>query len=153
LARSGGASGHDGCVSVPFRGHSSGTGTAVGFDPVAGIVYSHGESVGEATHVGRFTAISDAIIDVTNGFAMGTWTITAANGDQLFLDMTGYGIDDLHGAGQFTITGGTGRFEGASGYFDEIATFSVPPGSAEVVGNTAVDEGTICLVHSNGHDD
>ena len=52
---------------------------------------------------------------VATGIPHGTWTLTAANGDQLFLDMTGYGIDDHHGFGQFTVTGGTGRFEGATG--------------------------------------
>jgi hypothetical protein len=145
LGKSGGASGHSGCVSVPFKGSSSGIGTATGFDPVAGIAYSHGEAQGRATHVGRFTVTNDVAVEVATGFAQGTWTITAANGDQLFLDMTGYGIDDRHGAGQFTITGGTGRFEGASGYYDQIITFAVPLGSADVIANTDVFVGTLSL--------
>ena len=52
---------------------------------------------------------------VTGGMA----TIIAANGDELFLKFSGSGV--LIGPGQFsdkfnyTITGGTGRFEDASG--------------------------------------
>src|SRR5262245_41700625 len=71
---------------VPFKGRSSGTVTAVGFDPVAGIAYAHVEGQGQATHLGRFTETEDAAVDVATGNARGTWTLTAANGDRLFLD-------------------------------------------------------------------
>ena len=104
---------------------------------------------GEATHLGRFTVHGDVGVVVATGIPHGTWTLTAANGDQLFLDMTGYGIDDHHGLGQFTVVGGTGRFEGASGYYEQIITFEFPLGTADVMGYTDVLEGTISLRNGN----
>jgi len=128
---------------VPFKGTSSGVVTAVGFDPVAGIAYTHLEGQGQATHLGRFTVSADVAVDVATGIPLGTWTLTAANGDTLFLAMTGSGIDPTHGFGAFTATGGTGRFQGATGYYEQIITFAAPPGSLPSVDYTDVLEGTI----------
>ena len=132
---------------VPFRGGSSGVVTATGFDPVAGIAYTHVEGEGQATHLGRFTVTGDVAVDVATGIPQGTWTLTAANGDQLFLAMGGHGIDETHGFGAFTVTGGTGRFQGASGYYEQIITFSVPLGTADVIPYTDVLNGTISTGH------
>ena len=74
---------------VPFKGRSSGVVTAVGFDPVAGIAYTRVEGEGQATHLGHFTVTGDVAVDVATGIPQGTWTLTAANGDMLFLEMTG----------------------------------------------------------------
>jgi hypothetical protein len=135
---------------VPFKGHSSGLSMDVSFDPVAGIAHGHIEGEGQATHLGRFTVTGDVAVEVATGMARGTWTLTAANGDQIFLDMVGEnGSDDHHGLGEFTITGGTGRFEGASGSYEQIITFAVPLGSAPVIDYTDVFEGTISAVGSN----
>ena len=114
---------------APFKGRSSGVVTAVGFDPVAGIAYTRVEGQGQATHLGRFTQTGDATVDVATGNARGTWTLTAANGDMLFLAMEGNGIDPTHGAGTFTVVGGTGRFEGASGSYQQIIVFVSEPGA------------------------
>jgi hypothetical protein len=142
LATSRGASGHDGCVSVPFKGESSGVITATGFDPVAGIAFAHIEGEGRATHFGRLTVSGDVALDVVTGVPQGTWTLTAANGDMLFLDMTA-----VPGIGLFTVTGGTGRFEGASGFYKQFITFAAPPGTVDVNPYSDVLEGTICLAH------
>ena len=128
---------------VPFKGQSSGVVTTESFDPVAGIIYVRGEGEGEATHLGRFTVTSDVTADATTGNAIGAWTLTAANGDMLFLAMRGYGIDETHGAGTFTVVGGTGRFRGATGYYQQTITFAFPGGTADVVPYTEVLEGTI----------
>ena len=149
LATSRGASGRGACVAVPFHGRSSGVSIDVSFDPVAGISYGRIEGKGRATHLGRFTVTAEVAVEVATGIPHGTWTLTAANGDMLFMDMTGYGIDDHHGFGQFTVTGGTGRFEGASGYYEQIITFAVPLGTAPVIAYTDVFEGTIRLAHSH----
>ena len=69
--------------------------------------------------------------------------MTAANGDQLFLTMTGHGIDPLHGFGAFTIVGGTGRFAGASGSYEQLVTFGAEPGTLPATPYTEVFEGTI----------
>jgi hypothetical protein len=52
---------------VPFKGRSSGVVTAVGFDPVAGIAYTHVAGEGQATHLGHFTVSADVAVDVATG--------------------------------------------------------------------------------------
>jgi hypothetical protein len=61
----------------------------------------------------------------------------------LFLAMRGYGIDKTHGAGTFTVVGDTGRFRGATGYYQQAITFAFPAGTSDVVPYTEVLEGTI----------
>ena len=128
---------------VPFKGQSSGVITTVSVDPVAGIILTRAEGEGEATHLGRFTLTGYGSIHLALGIVRGNWTLTAANGDMLFLTMEAYGIDETHGAGTFTVVGGTGRFQGATGYYQQAITFAFPGGTAEVVPFTEVLEGTI----------
>jgi hypothetical protein len=129
---------------VPFKGQSSGVATTESFDPVAGIVHVRGEGEGEATHLGHFTDTSHVAIYLATGTVLGNWTLTAANGDMLFLAFRGYGIDETHGAGTFTVVGGTGRFRGATGYYQQAITFFPGPGgTADAVPYTEVLEGTI----------
>ena len=128
---------------VPFKGRSSGVVTTVRIDPVAGLAYTRAEGQGQATHLGHFTQIGDVAVDLVTGNARGTWTLTAANGDMLFLAGRGYGIDETHGAGTFTVVGGTGRFRGATGYYQQAITFAFPGGTADAVPYTEVLEGTI----------
>ena len=113
---------------VPFKGRSSGVVTTVRVDEVAGIAYFRVEAQGQATHLGRFTATAVAEADVVTGDAHGTWTLTAANGDQLFLTIAATpGSEANQGIGGFTVTGGTGRFAGATGYYEQCITFDVAP--------------------------
>jgi hypothetical protein len=128
---------------VPFKEKSEGVVTTVGFDPVAGEALTHVQGEGQATHLGHFTVTGDVAVNVVTGIPHGTWTLTAANGDQLFLDMGGHGIDAFHGFGSFTVIGGTGRFQGATGYYEQIITFAVPLGTAEIIPYTDVSVGTI----------
>jgi hypothetical protein len=128
---------------VPFKGQSSGVVTTVGFDPVKGIAYTHVSGTGQATHLGQFTVSGDVAVEVATGIPLGTWTLTAANGDMLFLKMGGHGIDATHGFGAFTVVGGSGRFQGAAGYYEQIITFAIPLGTAETISYTDVLEGTI----------
>ena len=136
---------------VPFKGQSSGVVTTVGFDPVAGIVYVHGVGKGEATHLGYFSVTTDVQIHfptgIVFGIVLGTSTLTAANGDMLFAKLVGYGVDPTHGLGTFTILGGTGRFQGATGSYQQTITFLALPGTSETIPYTEVLEGTI----SSGH--
>jgi hypothetical protein len=99
------------------------------------VVSAHGEGQGEATHLGRFTVTADVSIYVLtpNFVVIGNWTYVTANGDKLFAHGIGSaGADPLHGVGSFTITGGTGRFKGASGSFQQIITFAFPGGDVPV---------------------
>jgi hypothetical protein len=114
---------------VPFEGVEVGADTAGPFDfPFASILDT---SEGEATHLGHFTKTGIIRIDVTSetgiGAVTGTFTLTAANGDVLFL--TGAGDappPSEHPVTLFhvTVMGGTGRFEGATGSWTEVSHFA-----------------------------
>lgn len=89
---------------------------------------------GNESHLGRVTQDLTGTVIVTglNSFTVrGTGIVTAANGSKLFTAFSGSGTIDATGgtAGQsaVTVTGGTGRFAGASG--EQTDTFSAPPGS------------------------
>ncbi len=84
---------------------------------------------GTATHIGRFTIVepnnsiernADGSLTIT-----GTAIITAANGDEIFATHSGEVKFLDNGMAQvtaeFTITGGTGRFAGATGSFEVLS--------------------------------
>ena len=92
------------------------------------------ENVGVASHLGRFTATSVDRVNLITDAATGSWTFTAANGDQIFTTTVGLEHHDVapasvchapaigplvgnHAEVEATITGGTGRFAGATGRF------------------------------------
>ena len=94
-------------VTRPFKmsAHSQMVVDLTGCDPMYapfGCAYvAHAEGV--ATHMGQVTAYETGIV------APMTWGVmTAANGDELFYDFNSM-------SSVVTITGGTGRFEGATG--------------------------------------
>jgi hypothetical protein len=73
---------------------------------------------GNATHVGRFTYLMQAVLHIPTSSATQSATLTAADGSTLILDGTGQAVVDDHFAWvteTLTITGGTGRFTGATG--------------------------------------
>ncbi|GAB3299845.1 hypothetical protein ACFQT0_29550 [Hymenobacter humi] len=79
---------------------------------------------GQASHVGKatFEAYSTVVLTQTPPYALsGTSTMTAANGDQLFSTFTGTSMPQADGKLLVTIrhiiSGGTGRFDRASGYY------------------------------------
>ncbi len=94
--------------------------------PIAGdppyIVRLHIEYACQLKHLGRTTAVAEQVLDFRGGplnvLAANTTIYTAANGDQLFAAWSG--TSTVIGAaftfeGPETYTGGTGRFEAASG--------------------------------------
>ena len=96
---------------VPFKGQFTlsinfGTGVVTG--------------TGTATHLGKFSALA---YDNLSAFPLisGIETFTAANGDEIYITQNGVAQDIGNGMlqGDFlsTITGGTGRFEGATGHY------------------------------------
>jgi hypothetical protein len=95
---------------VPFKGKFT---LSIGENGVSG--------TGTGSHIGRFTLVAQ---DDESGFPYitGIVTITAANGDQIFATHTGFAQELGGGMLQVdfvnTITGGTGRFTGATGSFD-----------------------------------
>lgn len=142
---------------VPFKGVIEGTEDftfQVG-DPSGIDLLIDGSGVGNATHLGAFSATWHG--DITFGPALQQpieRTFVAANGDELYAVGHGAGTppDDDPNFNQYIveelfIIGGTGRFEGATGSFTvERTVFNVlPPFTGlETVGTF---DGTIILAH------
>jgi hypothetical protein len=85
-------------------------------------VFVDGSGSGRATHLGRFTMTYELEVDLLTHETFGSSVFTAANGDSLTTDITGLGTPtenpDVHTIVEVhTITGGTGRFAGATGSF------------------------------------
>jgi hypothetical protein len=128
-------------TQVPFKGTFEATGTAsvLSGDRCPDLTVEI-RGPGNATHLGRLTTNQSHCATPTSlSFTDGLFTLTAANGDQLRgtysgafvpLDPPLFTID-----GEFTFTGGTGRFTGATG-----------GGDASGVQNLATGEATVSLV-------
>ena len=105
---------------VPFRGRLEGLATATPIAPP--FVAVNLEGSGNATQLGRFDVSISLVANATDGTAVGTYEFTAANGDTLTADFTErFTPTDVPGVFSdvitATITGGTGRFAGATGSF------------------------------------
>ena len=102
---------------VPFKGVEVGALSFVSFDfPFSTILCT---AEGDATYLGHYAVTGILVVNVLTATATGTFTMTAANGDMLFLDMEGHiDLPDFtKTVANFTVTGGTGRFEGATGSY------------------------------------
>ena len=109
---------------VPFKGSLEGTYTSAPVDPsVPLIVFIQLDATGNATHLGKFTYDFPHVVDrtVRPSLGIGSCTFTAANGDNVFADIIGEATlivpGLLSGVEWGMITGGTGRFAGATGSF------------------------------------
>jgi hypothetical protein len=81
-----------------------------------------GNIPGLATHLSEFTYSYRVLVNIQEGSATGTGELIAANGDRVFLSITGQGepigtdVPNLNSILEIdSITGGTGRFAGATG--------------------------------------
>ena len=105
--------------SVPFHGTIQGIEIADVQFPKLFVV---GSGSGKATHLGCFTLAYEVEVDFLTHSTFGSSVFTAANGDNVFTDIIGFGTPtenpDVHSIVEaHTITGGTGRFAGATGAF------------------------------------
>lgn len=106
---------------VPLKGTFSGQtiGAVPTDDPDVLLVTTGGG--GNATHLGRYTFVSPHFANLATGEAEGVQIFTAANGDTLTADFSGQFLPIEGGflAAELlaTITGGTGRFQGATGSY------------------------------------
>jgi hypothetical protein len=115
----------------PIQGVAAGTVTAV--VPPNELVINY---TGISTHLGNFTREEHLFLNPDGSFS-GTMVVTAANGDQLWLDFSGAFTSPNTAEGTYTFTGGTGRFSNATGN----ATFAAyTPDGIHVL---ATFEGTI----------
>lgn len=106
---------------VPFKGTFAGDVTVTPLVPPPSLRVDV-EATGTSTHLGQFALGIPHIVDPRYGTAVGFYVLTAANGDTVFAEFTGLarptaapGI--LYIEETVTITGGTGRFAGATGSF------------------------------------
>jgi hypothetical protein len=103
---------------VPFKGRIQGNVTITPLDPPFAFVLIEGG--GNATKLGRYTVTIPHIVNFATATGEGQYLFTAANGDTLSADMTGFAVPTDYGfyiVETATITGGTGRFAGATGSF------------------------------------
>jgi len=105
---------------VPFHGSVEGDVTrGVPYFPYVDVLVEGG---GEATQLGKFTFAFPHTVNIPTRTAAGTYYLVAANGDKLTASGTGLatpipGTAILYIEETLTITGGTGRFAGATGSF------------------------------------
>lgn len=110
-----------GAELVPFRG--TWAGSTVSATPVGeNVVFVVSTGTGVATHLGKFEMTSPHLTYLNTFMVEGAQNFTAANGDTLTATFAGQLLPNadgsLEGTLTATITGGTGRFEGASGSYD-----------------------------------
>lgn len=105
-------------AQAPFKGTLAGTASIT---PLGGpMVAVEIEASGTATHLGRFTLQAPHVVNQATLSAVGTYLITAANGDTITADLAGTARmveppNVIAISETATVTGGTGRFEGATG--------------------------------------
>jgi hypothetical protein len=117
--------------AVPFKGSFEGTQTATPLQP--GFLAVNASATGTATHLGRFTVEFPHTVNLATRAGEGTFTFTAANGDTLTADFTGQaqGGPIVSIVEHASITGGTGRFAGATGTFTVRRQFNPATGTTE----------------------
>jgi hypothetical protein len=134
---------------VPFRGTWEGsTVSAELVGPNVVFVVSAGS--GNATQLGRFEMVTPHLSYLDTFVVEGTQVFTAANGDTLAATIDGQlalnSEGNLEGTLAGVITGGTGRFEGATGSYD---FHLVARPAAFGFDSTATIDGTISTVGAN----
>ena len=119
-----------GAVSVPFKGSWSGetiSADFANFPPIVGVVAA---GSGQLTHLGRYTMSSPHTTNVETGETIGDQIFTAANGDMLTAFCAGFALPEdgvVVGSLDCEITGGTGRFDGATGSYVFFLTATPAP--------------------------
>jgi hypothetical protein len=129
--------------ALPFRGRLEGTATSVPLTPP--FIDTILVATGNASHLGRFTLTMREVVNLEAATSTQTFEFVAANGDTLTAAGTGTaapgetpGVLAIVETG--TITGGTGRFAGATGSFTVERLLDTPTGAT-----SGSFEGTIAL--------
>ena len=116
-------------AETPFKGTLNAVETSHLVFPIASV---DREGTGTATYLGKYTEHVTLQVNVLTGSATGAATFTAANGDTLTASITGQSTPTSPGVLSivevYTITGGTGRFAGATGTFTLERTLNLATG-------------------------
>jgi len=104
---------------MPFGGKLKGD---VTLTPAPPLLLEDIEAMGTATQLGHFMLDVRLVVDPATRTAVGVYKFTAANGDTLYAEFTGQATPTeipgvLYIEESAIITGGTGRFAGATGSF------------------------------------
>jgi hypothetical protein len=103
---------------VPFKGSLEGSATVT---PLGGpMVAVQIDASGTATYLGRFELQAPHVVNQATLTGVGTYLLTAANGDTITADLAGTARmveppNVIAITETATVTGGTGRFAGATG--------------------------------------
>ena len=114
-------------------------------------VYTNGG--GTATQLGRYTVSWEVVVDIPTGAGVNSAHFVAEDGDSLYSTSVAQGDpttvpDEFRVVEKHTITGGTGRFEGASGSFTLVR---LAEGTERRAGATSGSfEGTLVLAKGTG---
>ena len=114
-----------------------------------GTLQASGSGAGNASHIGRFNYIVNATVNLADNSSTGVFLLVFNNGDVIHGSLAGLGESTAPNAAHIvenlTITGGTGRFEGATGSlkFDRIVDGSTLPAFESSSGTLT---GTISIV-------
>ena len=105
---------------LPLQGSYTSTSASTFSPPITLVI--NGTAAGTATQLGSFTATYTHYVDTTTKTAIGTITLTAANGDWLRADLTGAEDEFIppnisRTTSVATIVEGSGRFASATGTF------------------------------------
>ena len=106
-------------VATPFKGTIQAAETNVVQFPT---LYVDATGSGNATHLGRYTVSYQAVVYIPTLAGVDAAHFIAANGDSIFAEGLGQASDSgipnvFKIVEKYTITGGTGRFDGATGSF------------------------------------
>lgn len=124
----------------PFKGTLSAVETSHLVFPIASV---DREGTGTATHLGKYTEHATLQVNVLTGSSTGAATFTAANGDTLTASITGQSTRTSPGVLSivevYTITGGTGRFAGATGTITLESTLNLTTEDSSGTFNGVID--------------
>ena len=127
-------------AETPFRGTLDAVETSQFVFPIASI---DREGTGTATYLGKYTEHVTQQVNVLTMSSTGASTFTAANGDTLTASIAGQATPTSPGVLSlvevYTITGGTGRFAGATGTFALESTLNLATGVSSGTFGGAID--------------